>query len=299
MSNTTAVWITSGNELLECVVSRPACRVLGRGWPTAILVHGLANDRDESGQFPVLSGRLVDDGLCVVCIDLRGDRRSHEPGRQLPATQWTQDVLAVLAWARWQTEIDADRLFLVGASMGGAVGVSVAALDRDLRGVVTLGSPADGLRWLKVLWCRERGDSAWSAFMKSVEDDRVARATGKAPKFVALVGDFLPVDGPGRAAAEKMLQENPGMLDVIALEVADDLRLITPETSARDLSTPALFVHGTEDALVSPNEAMRMAVAGTTVRRVIVTGGEHQLLLGSHQDEVVNLVSSWLRELVD
>jgi pimeloyl-ACP methyl ester carboxylesterase len=207
-------------------------------------------------------------------------------------------LLATLTWARSQTEIDADRLFVIGASMGGAVGVSVAALDGQLRGVVTLGSPADGLRWLRDLWCRERGDAAWSTFMQSVEDDRIARASGKAPKFVALVGDFLPIDGPERAAAEAMLRANPGMLDVMALEVVDDLRLLNPETAAANLSTPALIVHGTADALVSSREAERLAGAGTAVRRVIVAGGEHQLLLGSHQEQVVDIVISWILDLV-
>lgn len=298
MSETSEFSITSGGELLGGVVSRPDGRVPASGMPTVLLVHGLANDRDESGQFPFISRRLVNEGVCVARVDLRGDRRSRDPGRQLPATQWPHDVLAALAWVRAQPEIDADRLVLIGASMGGAVGVTVAAVEHRLRGVVTLGSPADGLRWLKDLWCRVRGELAWSAFIASVEDDRVARALGNAPKSIALVGDFLPFDGRERAVAEVMLRDNPGMLDVMALEVADDLRLLSPELFAPRVSVPALVVHGTEDNLVSSGESQRLANAGPTVRRVVITGGEHQLLLGGHQGEVADLVCSWLLDLV-
>lgn len=294
MSETSEFSITSGGEVLGGVLVRPDGRVNGRGMPTVLLVHGLANDRDESGQFPYISRRLVGEGFCVARFDLRGDRSSQNPGLQLPATQWPHDVLAALAWARAQPEIDADRIVLIGASMGGAVGVTIAVVEHGLRGVVTLGSPADGLRWLKDMWCGVRSESAWLAFMANVEDDRVARALGKSAKLIALVGDFLPFDEPERSAAETMLRENPGMLDMMALEVADDLRLLSPESFAPRLSVPALIVHGSSDSMVSLAEAEKLAGTGPMVQSVIVQGGQHQLLLGSHQGKVAELVTSWL-----
>lgn|GEM_PF-1387650 len=286
----------SGGRTLGAIVHVPELRKRGARGPAVVMAHGLANDRDESGQFPPLAERLVADGNVVIRFDFRGGVRDVDPGRQMPASEWPHDLLAAIAYTRSRGDVDPERVVVVGASCGGSVALHVATVDARLRGFVTLGSFGDGARWLRELWTRVHGTRRWEGFLNEVTEDRRRRAAGRRSRRSALVGEFLPVSEEHRAGVEEFVRANPGMLARLALEVADDLLLMSPESSAARVTCPVLVVHGTADRLVPLGEAERLGRAlGSRAQSVTIEGAPHQLLLGEARDHVAELLASWVQ----
>ena len=276
----------------------PAARGEGQGVPAVVLAHGLANDRDEAGQFGPLSARLCAAGHLVLRFDFRGGVSDVHPGRQLPVRQWAEDLLAAIAFVRARNDVDPARVGVVGASTGGSVAVYVAALEPTLHYVVTLGCFADGERWLREIWTRVHGRSAWDEFLSQLVDDRRRRAGGSPSRRVALAGEFLPIPAEDIPGIEEFLLANPGMLRELALEVADDLLLLSPEQIGPRGVCPVLVVHGTDDTLVPLDEAEQLAASlGDRATPVVIEGGPHQLLLGDQAAHTLDVISDWIAHL--
>ena len=64
---------------LGAVVHVPELRKDGARSPAVVMAHGLANDRDEAGQFPPLAERPVAEGNVVMRFDFRGAVRDVDP----------------------------------------------------------------------------------------------------------------------------------------------------------------------------------------------------------------------------
>ena len=96
------------------------------GARTVVLAHGWGDDLCET---LVIAGRLVANGYRVIAFDFRGSGRS-----QSPAKNWRRlglDLAATVAHAR---RTGAQRIFLMGSSMGGAAIVqNTASLRVDGR----------------------------------------------------------------------------------------------------------------------------------------------------------------------
>jgi pimeloyl-ACP methyl ester carboxylesterase len=257
--------------------------------PAVVLGHGLANDYDEAGQFAPLAERLADAGFVVLRFDFRGGRRDTMPGCQFPAGEWPHDLRAAISSVR---SLDAVRVVVIGASAGGSVALSVGCLEPELKGIASLGSPADGARWFEGLWTRVHGRGGWRSFLSELDDDRRQRTTGAPSRRVRLAGEFLPVRADQLEETERFVREHPGMLDELPLAVADDLLLLRPETVADRIAVPVLVLHGAEDTLVLPEEAERLAT-GDQSRAVVVDEQPHQMLLGPRSEEVTDLLVEW------
>lgn len=105
--------------------------------PTLLVAHGNA-------------GRVVDHlpfveflppaGFNVFLFDYRGYGRSDPPKRRLRRADLIDDVKAALDYLLTRDDVDADRIALFGLSLGGAVGLPVAA-ERDQIRALVLHSP--------------------------------------------------------------------------------------------------------------------------------------------------------------
>jgi uncharacterized protein len=299
MSEERVQFFSGGRERPAFAGVPVARREGGQGLPAVVLAHGLANDRDEAGQFGPLAERLCADGHFVLRFDFRGGVRDVDPGRQLPSRQWVEDLLAAIAYVRARDDVDPTRIGVVGASTGGSVAVYAAALEPTLQYVVTLGCFADGERWLRELWTRVVGRAAWDEFVTRLVDDRGRRAGGLASRRVALAGQFLPVLPAELPALEEFLLANPGMLRELALETADDILLFSPEHIGPRVRCPVLVVHGSDDTLVPLDEAARLAESlGDRATLRIVEAGPHQLLLGDQAAHTLDAVSDWIARVM-
>jgi uncharacterized protein len=119
-------------------------RLSGRRWRTAttaeaaiVIVHGFTASAD-CPHVEALAGHLHAEGLDVLTYDARGHGSSD--GESTLGDHEQHDVAAAVALAREHAE----RVVLVGASMGAIAAARHAATDPELGGVVLVSCPA---RW--------------------------------------------------------------------------------------------------------------------------------------------------------
>jgi dipeptidyl aminopeptidase/acylaminoacyl peptidase len=117
--------------------------------PGIVLVHGPGpNDRDESVAairiFRDLAEGLASRGYAV----LRYDKRTKVYGAELSQTGYTlddetvEDAVRAAALLRKQPEVDPNRIYVLGHSLGGYASPRIAARDRRLAGLIVMAGPA-------------------------------------------------------------------------------------------------------------------------------------------------------------
>ena len=85
--------------------------------------------------------------------------------------QQVEDVDDALTFLADQPQVNAEKLAVVGLSLGGSHAITAAALDQRVDAVVALEAPGNGERWLRSL----RRYSEWQAFKAQVKADRTQR----------------------------------------------------------------------------------------------------------------------------
>jgi pimeloyl-ACP methyl ester carboxylesterase len=125
----------------------------GGPFPVVVLVHGSGpNDRDESigpnKPFKDLAWGLASKGIAV----LRYEKRTKEyPEESAAITNLTvqeeviDDVIAAIEVINATVEINQERVFMLGHSLGGMLGPRVAEQDDRLAGLIILAGPTRGL----------------------------------------------------------------------------------------------------------------------------------------------------------
>jgi pimeloyl-ACP methyl ester carboxylesterase len=111
--------------------------------PAVLLQHHGSSSKEKWFDFiePLLEAKYA-----VLAVDLRGHGETGGRGDQAPTPElWDQDTMTWLAWLREQPGIDPDRVSLVGASIGGDIGLNVAALDESLVTIVVISGGLDVL----------------------------------------------------------------------------------------------------------------------------------------------------------
>lgn len=119
--------------------------------PVAILVHMYPADRQS---WKPLAPHLVRAGFAVLAYDIRGTGESVRPKdkklteqyeRQDPrlfADAW-KDAEAAAKWLAGQKNVDADRLVMIGASIGCSISIEYCSRSDKVRGVVCLSPGLD------------------------------------------------------------------------------------------------------------------------------------------------------------
>jgi dienelactone hydrolase len=124
--------------------------------PGIILLHQRGRDKSSWGSLP---SELVAEGYAVIAIDLRGHGQTLDPvGRPIVLDSLTDseyqamlnDVAAAHAYFAAQKGVDAERIGIIGASIGANLALIYAAHDRRVRTVVAL-SPGLNYRSLQPL----------------------------------------------------------------------------------------------------------------------------------------------------
>jgi dienelactone hydrolase len=205
-----------------------------------VLVHGPGpNDRDESiysnQVFRDLAEGLASRGIAV----LRYDKRTKVYGEKMSELDFTlqqetvEDAVRAAALMRRQPEIDPNRVFVLGHSLGGFASPRIAVQDGKLAGLIFLAANA-----------RPIEDVALA------QNDYVAHLNGSPSAEVQKRLDSL------KDEVAKVKQLDPGKPNppvVLGLPVGYllDLKGYDPATEAKKLPMPMLFLQGERDFQVT------------------------------------------------
>lgn len=127
--------------------------------PAVVLVSGSGpQDRDETifehKPFLVIADALTRRGIAVLRVDDRGVGGSGRSSEDATSDDHTDDALAAVAFLKGRSDIDGERIGLVGHSEGGLIAPLAASRSRDVAFIVMLGGP--GLPGSEVLLHQQR-----------------------------------------------------------------------------------------------------------------------------------------------
>jgi uncharacterized protein len=107
----------------------------GERRPTILHVHGNAGNLSGHIEF---SRWLRERGFHVLAFDYRGFGRSDQPTRGIVRADLLADARAALAYAQDRPDVDGDRIGVLGVSVGGVIGLALAAESPGVRCVVSV-----------------------------------------------------------------------------------------------------------------------------------------------------------------
>ncbi|MEZ5338255.1 MAG: alpha/beta fold hydrolase [bacterium] len=190
------------------------------GAPALILLHMLGSDKSA---YSDMAAKLVAEGYAAIAIDLRGHGDSlfpdgGNPGfRALTESDFSgmlNDVKAAHEFLATQQDVDAERVGVIGASIGANLAIIYASSDLRVRTAVALSAGDDykGLRPSSFierfgrrplyLICAKGDDYSWQS---SVALEKLATAADPVSLRVF----------EGKAHGTKLLEEHAGLDDTI------------------------------------------------------------------------------------
>ena len=193
--------------------------------------------------------RLARAGVITLAFDHRGfgaseGRRGHEDTQGKLA-----DLRSAVGLLRSRSEVDPDRIGLVGICLGGGYAVSAAATDPRVRAVAGIAGAYNSPAWFA------RDPAAYRAglrsFIDSYDDHLPAVAPGNAE---AAMGGDEPWSYYGTARSAAATWENRVTRGSLHALLTFDALGRAPLLA----ETPLLVVHGRKDDYCSPELATRM-----------------------------------------
>lgn len=227
-----SVFLTGGQQI--CVRLHLPAQARGM----AVLVHGFSSTMDSSTNSRLVAV-LPENGVAVLCFDLRGHGASDGQIQDLTLSAAVEDLLGAVHWAcvGWPGLRNVPRV-VVGSSFGGAVALAGAA-RAGACGLV-LKAPVSDMASMQREARGEDGMRQW-------------RETGYG---------LLPGKG--------------GMIPVHYALIEDSLQYDLPRM-ALESGLPIRIVHGRRDEVVPCEHSERLcALVGDRARLLVLDGGDHQ-----------------------
>jgi len=152
----TQVAFVSGGEQLCGMLHLPA-RIPA---PGIIMCHGFTGHKAETHRLFVKAARdLASHGLVALRFDFRGSGDSGGDFREMTVSREIEDAGAALDYLVSRTEVKADRVGVLGLSLGGCVAACLAGRDARVKALVLWAAVAHPARVADRL-LPEFGDSA-------------------------------------------------------------------------------------------------------------------------------------------
>jgi hypothetical protein len=112
--------------------------------PAVALCHGLTGNAAESHfLFTKMARQLASDGIAALRFDCRGSGWSQGRFDEMTLEREVHDARTALDYLQAQPALDAERLGVLGLSMGGCVAAMLAGRDERVRALVLWAAVAD------------------------------------------------------------------------------------------------------------------------------------------------------------
>lgn len=109
--------------------------------PAILLLHGSTRWGRRLALYRLLAAELARAGYLVLAPDLRGFGDSQTPADTSSVDAWdsTKDISASLGFLESLSEVDGERLFVLGHSLGGTWAIRASEKERRVRRLVVIG----------------------------------------------------------------------------------------------------------------------------------------------------------------
>lgn len=265
--------------------------------PVVVLAHGWA--MNAGGDLEEYAAAIVNRGFAALTFDFRNLGRSEGlPRQELDPFRQIEDIRAAISYVRGREEVDAGRVGLWGSSYSGGHALTVAAIDRRVKCVVSQVPTISGFRAAQR---RVRPDRL-VAQNRAFEADREARFRGAEPAKVTLI-DADPeaaVAYPGQDSYDYMGGEAkrcPHWVNAVTLRSIEMARMYEPGAFIRRIApTPLLMIVASED-LTTPTDLQQDAFnEAHQPKRLLVVPGGHYSVYTDHFERTSNAAAEWFAE---
>ncbi|MBU1197832.1 lysophospholipase [Candidatus Micrarchaeota archaeon] len=199
---------------------------------------------------------LEKSGLLVLAFDFFGHGESDGDPREISTSQELSDLDAAIRFLR--THYSFKKLFLIGHSMGGVVALLRAAYQNDVDALILVATPLHFSRYPDAFYSKKEVD-AWPA-------TGILRIRGLGSEF----------------DLNYSFKEDQCRFDI--------------EKAVRDMTCPALFIHGKRDALVPFSESEHaFQLARDPKQLALIDNGSHTL--ETHAEPALRAIHSFLKTL--
>jgi dipeptidyl aminopeptidase/acylaminoacyl peptidase len=264
--------------------------------PVVVMAHGFGAER--SFRLPAFAERFVDRGLAVLLFDYRGFGDSDGDHQRIDPSRHVADWLAAVDAARDLPGVDGDRLGCWGTSFSGGHVVETAA-RRDVDAVVSQVPFADGLATVLHL-ARNSGSGLAYPLVASAHGlwDVARGVRRRAPHTVPIVGspdEFAMLNTPGADEGYRsIVPEDSNWENACPARVSLEVPRYRPVSSADDVDCPAFVAIASEDRIVPPSAAERLARRLDHVEVLRLDCGHFDPYLGETFERVVDRQASFL-----
>ncbi len=244
---------------------------------TVLIVHGYA---EHSGRYEHVARYLTERGYAVYAPDHYGHGKSDGIRSDVPYFElFSTDLYKLYTIALNKEKND---IFLLGHSMGGAIGAHFAILYPDaLKGLIL---SAPGIRVTADV----------SPFLKTI-------SKGIAALFPALPVVAFDIEGISRnpEVIRKYREDPLNYTGKVRARMGRELMRVeklTGEASLSKITVPALLLHGGDDRVVD-QECSRIIynnISSTDKEIVILPGLYHEILNSSEKEAVMKRIADWL-----
>lgn len=226
--------------------------------PAVLMCHGFAGNR--IGRFRIyvlIARRLAEMGIASLRFDFRGSGESDGTFADMTVSSEVSDAISALQFLRKNSQIDPNRIGILGNSFGAAVAVLTAEKDANIKSLALLAALFNADLW-KPLWEKRKSN-----------DETALQQLSK------ILDEF--------SLSQNFLQEF--------------FNLHLDQALAKLQKIPLLHIHSEQDDRVSISQAghyerCRLAAVGET-RWIRLQKCKHDFSNTQERDKVIEEVSQW------
>lgn len=257
----------------------------GEKRPAFVVLCGFGGSKNTPEH--IAQARLMSSlGYCSVCFDMPGCGQSEgEPGRLIIMEQ-VDAAMSAFEYMASRPDVDSDRIGLYGDSLGAAVAVYAAGLNKKVAAVIAAGGWGDGSRKF-----RKQHDSpeAWRKFTDLLEKGRKMKIeTGETLMIHRF--DIVPIPEELRKTL------TGGVVMDFSVETAQSMYNARPQDVVAFIAPrPLLLLHPANDSVTPTIESIELFKnAGQPTELYLLAGEDHFPLSGPNPTRVPEYIKTWL-----
>jgi pimeloyl-ACP methyl ester carboxylesterase len=266
------------------VLHVPDGRASGERLPAFLVLHGFMGSKDES-QAEIQARMLEGFGYAALRFDMRGCGDSGGTRGFVLCLDQVADTRNALSWLAQRSEIDPDRIAVIGHSFGAAVAVYAAATDERFAAVISSCGWGHGERKFRG---QHPGPEAWGKFTDMLARGREHKARTGDSLWVSRwdvvpIPEHLRKNLPKKAQMTVPVETAQSMMDFRAEDVVGK---IAPR--------PLMLLHTANDQVTPTEQSIRMFErAGMPTELYLITGESHFPLAGEGTP-ARDIIKGWL-----
>jgi pimeloyl-ACP methyl ester carboxylesterase len=269
---------------LAGIISTPADLKPGERRPVFIVLHGFGGNKDGQGQI-VVARQFNEWGYVTLRIDFRGCGESEGEHGRIICLDQVADTRNAISYMAARSEVDPQRIGLVGSSFGAAVAVFTGGADQRVAAVISCGGWGDGERKFRG---QHPTPEAWAKFTTMLEEGRRLRErTGKSlmvPRY-----DIVPIPEKLRG------NMSAGSIMEFPAETAQSMNDFRADDQVGNISPrPLLLLHSANDSVTPTYESIEMFKRARQPAELHLLSDVDHFTFNEENPRLTRIVADWL-----